>query len=80
MATEQEVIDVVLKPLLSLYRPPAHWSDEETLLAAKQNYIAALTPFKVKALQQAKAAVVAKHNGWEMPPPSAIVREAYNAS
>jgi len=80
MATEQEVIEVVLKPLLSLYRPPAHWSDEETLIAAKQNYIEALMPFRLKALQQAKAAVVAKHNGWEMPPPSSIVREAYNAS
>lgn len=80
MATENEVIEVVLRPLLSLYKQPKHWDSEERVIAAKEAYISALTPFSKKSVEKAKVAVIGKHFGWEMPTVAELVKEAHLAS
>lgn len=80
MATEEEVIEVILRPLLSLYKQPKHWDSEERVTAAKDAYISALTPFSKKAIEKAKITVIGKHFGWEMPTVAELVKEAHLAS
>ena len=80
MATAEEVIEVVLRPLLSLYKQPKHWDSEERVTAAKDAYISALLPFGKRAIENAKIAVIGKHFGWEMPTVAELVKEAHLAS
>tara|TARA_R100001015_G_C4602122_1_gene157076 strand:- start:935 stop:1177 length:243 start_codon:yes stop_codon:yes gene_type:complete len=80
MATEEEVIEVILRPLLSLYKQPKHWDSEERVVAAKEAYVAALKPFSRRSIENAKIAVIGKHLGWEMPTVAELVKEAHLAS
>ena len=80
MATEEEVVEIILRPLLSLYKQPKHWDSEERIIAAKEAYIDALKPFSRRAIENAKVAVIGKHFGWEMPTAAELVKEAHRAS
>tara|TARA_R110000824_G_scaffold100003_1_gene237725 strand:+ start:939 stop:1184 length:246 start_codon:yes stop_codon:yes gene_type:complete len=79
-SSREQVIEIVIKPLLALYKQPAHWDSKERLEAARESYIDSLIGFEPRALREAIKCIRAKHAGWEIPPPAIVVREANYAS
>lgn len=80
MATPQEVVEIIVNPMITLYNAPDGNMDAERLRAIRDAYIDALTPFSARALKLAWSATVSKHQRWDWPTIAAIKREAYAKS
>lgn len=77
MATEQEVVDIIIKPMISFYRAPDGMNgDTDKLVAVKTQFVRALSPYTARALESAWDRVISRHYGWEWPTLQEIVREA----
>ena len=80
MATREEVLQIVVKPMTDLYNQPHGDFSEARLKRVAESYVHALEPFSTSALQKAWDQVVSKHDRWDWPTPAKIKREAYLAS
>lgn len=77
MATEKEITDIIIRPMLTLYRPPQGMDDnEDRMRLLRTQFIRALVGFDATILVRAWDRVVARHYGWEWPTLQEIIREA----
>ena len=80
MATREEVLRIVVRPMTEFYNQPHGDFGEVRLKFVLETYVTALQPFTAKALAKAWEQVVAKHDKWDWPTPAKIKRESYLAS
>lgn len=80
MASKREVVDTIFQPMLDLYNPPDGMVGEKRLLAVRDQYIKALTPYSKRTLERAWERVRATHYGWTWPTLQEIITECNKCS
>lgn len=71
--SKTEIMEHVLKPIMSFYSPPRALEDKEGAMAL---YLKALAPYPLAALQGAMVAIIASHDRTTWPLPSEIIKAA----